>query len=1154
MKKINKRFLKTILFTFLAVFLFSCKGNAETMFDVTFNSDNGTASVVVEVKEGETVNEPQDPVKVDFTFTEWQLNGVKFNFTTPIDADLTLIAVYEAVVVAPEEFTVSFNSVGGSSVVSQTIIDGNPAIEPADPVKTSFVFENWLLNGNVYDFSSAVENNVVLDAQYTFMGIPDSSDYAGRVFNGDFDQLINDFQSTTLTSTNFSLSGIDAEQPYVSVGYSKGIASNPDDSIWKQAGSQNSASAAFQYLVLRLRGFSGASINDLSIGFRLDDNHEVLIVPFVETLDPDLQENTTELSSVWYNYVISLTDTLDGRVFVGKTGYSDVPASGVLVGFHLMNTTENGSGVLEVKDAFYAKTPNPVYPYEGSDYSQNRDYWFVTGGKTVGTYVNIEADGYYGEYLTENADVANTHLVLKVKQSNPGVVSVANLGLQPIFADGTEGDEVALSTIEGLPEFLGSGWTNLTIPFASLDDGSHVIAGYKLINHNGTSLAISQSFLSYLGDYTDVNYPLLDMENSLIFDNFNRESLGASAGYTLDNQVAIDNGFGYIISYSGILASQLTDGVLTLDSTGGDYVSYKAQSITKANQNEYRYLVLKYKLNDSGSLNDLRIAQINSSDTSGATVYANQWQAGLGLSSIPEDMNSYPYVDGEWTYLVVDLVLTEGYSTDFYGFDIYYTGSSISFDAIFFANPITDVDQSSAFVWADFEGLTVDTSAQGQVSENQYWVNVYDSPATIVADGEENQALQIDGTGYAQYHTGTKGSGRYFAFDLKVTTIGVLESFRMSTGANDALWAKDGSLILSNGAAMVVNNDGEWHHYVIDLTVSGLPISDTILFHSSDGEIYFLDNLSWLNENPYYDEMLVWGSWDGLAVGSAANVFGSSQYWADNYGSATSFVSDEENIKLKLDAALGYVQYYTGVMAKPEYVSFDIDVEVAGSLGINLGTHVWNEGLIGLDGNPIVLPEAGSSAHITIDVVASGLSITDAFGIEANDGAVFYIDNLSFEWSNPTADLYPVLSENFDVTPVNDGASYWWGEWALVADGVVALESLDYAALRFGSPLIANSQYVAFDVKLVEGNNADEFRLELGDGNIVYFSTLVADGYASELGAEFMTVVIPLSDYLVNSNGLQVLGFHINTGGVIIDNLVVYQDAYHHQTSLFIQE
>jgi len=1120
-------------------------------YQVTFDADNGTTPVVVTVNAGETVARPNDPVKTGYTFDDWYLGTTVFNFTTPINENITLVAKYEVIPV-DVEYTVTFDSVGGTNIPSQTVDANDLVVEPSNPEKAYFAFTGWLLNGEAYNFNTPVTSNITLKANYAFMGIPDSPLYQGRVYNSDFDQLINGFTGTTIDSEIVDKASIDADQPYISVGYSGAIGNNPDGALWKQAGSQNGSAPAFQYLVIRMRGFEGASIEDLSIAFRLDDNHEVLVVPFKETFDPDLEPNIRELDGEWYNYVISITDTLDGKEYVGKTGFTNVAASGVMVGFHLMNTSITGSGILEIKDAYYAKVPNPIYPYEGSDYHQNRDYWYGTIGTQVGTYVTIEQDGFYGEFLESDVNPNHTHLVLRLRQGAPGLLDINDLSIAPVFLNGTIGDPVSFADIEDLPASLGSGWLNVTIPFDAIYDGELQISGYKLINGSDVAVAISQSFLSYLGDYEAVDYPVLDLENVLIYDNFNRPTIGATTTWTNDNQVAIDHGFSYLISYSGLLASTMGEGFMTLDSTGGDYVSYKVHSLTKANQNEYRYLVMKIRLNDTASFNDLRMSQLNYNDQSGPVVYANAWYAGLGLPTIPEDMNAYPYQEGDWTYLVIDLSLTEGYSTDFAGFEIYFTGSSISFDVVFFANPVNQIDLDSELLWATFEGLELGT-AQGKVSDNQWWANVYDSPTTIVQDGESNQALELDGTGYAQYHTASKGVGRYLAFDLRIENPGTIVSFRVGpTGA--PLWAKDGELILANGTPMVVNQDGQWHRYVIDWVASGLTLTDTIGFHASDGEIYWLDNIAWYSENPYYDESLLWGTWDTMTAGNANEQVGPYQYWAANYGTPSSFVEVEGNMKLKLDASLGYVQYHTGVMAQPRFISFDLTVEAAGSFGLNVGgTHKWNTELIGLDGEPITLPGVGETAKIIVDVLLSGLPLSDTFGIQANDGAVYYVDNLSFEWLSPYQGLYPVLSEDFEETPVNDGSMYWWGEWANVANGTIELVTAGYTTVRFGSPLIAGTSFLTFDVKLATGNNGDTFRIELGDGNIINWTDLIEDGYVTALTENFMTVTIPLKAYVSNPASLQVIGFHINEGGVVIDNMLISHDQYGYQLSLFNQ-
>lgn len=67
----------------------------ETTYEVTFNFNNGSSSVVVEVIENGLVSRPADPVKSDYTFQYWLLDQDIFDFNTPINGDISLDAYYE---------------------------------------------------------------------------------------------------------------------------------------------------------------------------------------------------------------------------------------------------------------------------------------------------------------------------------------------------------------------------------------------------------------------------------------------------------------------------------------------------------------------------------------------------------------------------------------------------------------------------------------------------------------------------------------------------------------------------------------------------------------------------------------------------------------------------------------------------------------------------------------------------------------------------------------------------------------------------------------------------------------------------------------------------------------------------------------------------
>lgn len=64
-------------------------------FKVIFNSDGGSLVTEQEIVENELVIQPVVPEKDGFIFVEWQLNGTKFDFNTPIVSDITLTAIWK---------------------------------------------------------------------------------------------------------------------------------------------------------------------------------------------------------------------------------------------------------------------------------------------------------------------------------------------------------------------------------------------------------------------------------------------------------------------------------------------------------------------------------------------------------------------------------------------------------------------------------------------------------------------------------------------------------------------------------------------------------------------------------------------------------------------------------------------------------------------------------------------------------------------------------------------------------------------------------------------------------------------------------------------------------------------------------------------------
>ena len=140
----------------------------ETKYTVTFDSNGGSKVSNKTVVSGNTVSKPTDPTRSGYEFLGWYLNGSKYNFSTKITKNITLVAKWEKVESKPVEtkYTVKFDSKGGSKVSNKTVVSGNTVSKPTDPTRSGYEFLGWYLNGSKFDFSTKITKNITLVAKW----------------------------------------------------------------------------------------------------------------------------------------------------------------------------------------------------------------------------------------------------------------------------------------------------------------------------------------------------------------------------------------------------------------------------------------------------------------------------------------------------------------------------------------------------------------------------------------------------------------------------------------------------------------------------------------------------------------------------------------------------------------------------------------------------------------------------------------------------------------------------------------------------------------------------------------------------------------------------------------------------------------------------
>ncbi|SIQ30029.1 InlB B-repeat-containing protein [Domibacillus enclensis] len=108
-------------------------------YDVTFNTDGGTAVNAQSIEYNKKAAEPDAPTKTGYTFAGWYDDAdTEFSFDQLITEDTVVYAKWTI-----NEYDVTFHVNGGTAVGKQSIEYNKQAAEPTAPEKTGYTFEGW---------------------------------------------------------------------------------------------------------------------------------------------------------------------------------------------------------------------------------------------------------------------------------------------------------------------------------------------------------------------------------------------------------------------------------------------------------------------------------------------------------------------------------------------------------------------------------------------------------------------------------------------------------------------------------------------------------------------------------------------------------------------------------------------------------------------------------------------------------------------------------------------------------------------------------------------------------------------------------------------------------------------------------------------------
>jgi uncharacterized repeat protein (TIGR02543 family) len=144
-----------------------------TQYTITFNTQDGSAVSPVTAAAGTKVPEPAVPTKGGQTFQGWYnaaSGGTKYAWPHTLNANVTMYAQWQAEGTPPaEQYTITFNSQGGSAVNPVTAAAGTKVPEPAVPAKEGQTFQGWYSaasGGTKYAWPHTLNSSVTMYAQW----------------------------------------------------------------------------------------------------------------------------------------------------------------------------------------------------------------------------------------------------------------------------------------------------------------------------------------------------------------------------------------------------------------------------------------------------------------------------------------------------------------------------------------------------------------------------------------------------------------------------------------------------------------------------------------------------------------------------------------------------------------------------------------------------------------------------------------------------------------------------------------------------------------------------------------------------------------------------------------------------------------------------
>lgn len=516
-----------------------------------------------------------------------------------------------------------------------------------------------------------------------------------RKYNADYDLMLNDFTSETLVG-EISGDATQVKKNYLKVSiessHEESYPNSDDKSIYKQARKENIAS--YDGIAFRMRLVKGKlPLENLVLGLRGDDSFKIFELKLSDALDND-GEAVKELTSEYQDIIVSPKMSLDQEVYKNKDG-SDTTTKVIdtIVGFHLY-VQGDIHAMIEIESIYgisgATKTTFEDFNHVKTNDAADDTWWKDSTGYIVSkSVVGIENGSYKLLPQQDVSEYANVVLSLTADSNK--------LSLVPVY-ENKDGTPIAWTALKddqntALVDPVNGCYGAYVINIVNSGINVEGLKGLKLVYE--TEVSLNTIFMTNMQEKeAATTFPILNTENAVVFDNFNRTQgqLDSSYDTAAVNPVVTEAGLNWAYTDAASVEDiTISDGAAKIKNTKQDFT--KLDEGTKATVSNQRYMVVSTKVEDGATYDNFRITM------SDKTVYYNDWYAAQGIKSSSE-LN--PYVKDGYTWNVIDLELME-WKADA-KMVIYYTGAgTLSIDTIFFCD---DINAVSSLVPTSFPGET----------------------------------------------------------------------------------------------------------------------------------------------------------------------------------------------------------------------------------------------------------------------------------------------------------------------------------------------------------------------------------------------------------------------------------------------------------------